>query len=291
MFTVPRRAFIAASVALAAVSIPAVAQSPRAASRPQATGPALPVATIAGANVVDIVASDYAFEMPASMPAGLTTLRLTNTGKELHHVYVVKVDAGKSSADVMAWFKAGGPPPSWMKPVGGPNASATATLFTSTLEAGKYVALCVIPSPGGPPHVMKGMIKDFTVTPSARSSAAPRPTVTLTLNDDGFGFSKPLTAGKHIVAVTNAGRQPHEFFFAKLVSGKTPMDMAMFAENPKGAPPGMPMGGITDILPGATVYLEVDVPPGEYGFMCFTPDAKDGKPHLAHGMITQVSVR
>lgn len=291
MFTVPRRACIAAGVAFAAAAMPVMAQSPLAASRPQAPGPALPASTIAGANVVDIVASDYAFDMPASIPAGLTTLRLTNKGNELHHVYLVRVEAGKSSADVMVWFKAGGPPPAWLKPVGGPNASATATLFTSTLEAGKYVALCVIPSPGGPPHVMKGMIKDFTVTPSSRTAAAPRPTVTLALNDYGFDFSKPLTAGKHIVAVTNTGRQPHEFFFARLVSGKTPMDMAMFAENPKGAPPGMPMGGITDILPGATVYLEVDVAPGEYGFMCFTPDAKDGKPHLAHGMIRQVSVR
>ena len=51
------------------------------------------------------------------------------------------------------------------------------------------------------------------------------------------------------------------------------------------------VSGTGDILPGATVYLEVDVPAGEYGFMCFTPDMKDGKPHLAHGMIKQVSVK
>lgn len=247
--------------------------------------------SIPGANVVDVVALDYAFEMPSSIPAGLTTLRLTNKGKELHHVYVVKVEAGKTANDVMAWFKAGGPPPAWLKPVGGPNASVGATLFTSTLDAGKYVALCVIPSPGGPPHVMKGMIKEFTVTPSNRKAPAPKADITLTLSDYALEFSKPLSAGKHIVAVTNSGKQPHEFFFAKLVPGKTPMDMAMFAENPQGAPPGMPMGGITDILPGATVYLEIDVPAGEYGFMCFTPDAKDGKPHLAHGMIKQVSVK
>ncbi|MBL0939164.1 MAG: hypothetical protein IBJ03_09730 [Gemmatimonadaceae bacterium] len=256
-----------------------------------ATAAALPTTAIPGSNVVDVVALDYAFEMPASIPAGLTTLRLTNKGKELHHVYLVKVDAGKTANDVVGWFKAGGPPPAWMKPVGGPNAAVGASLFTTNLEAGKYVALCVIPSPGGPPHVMKGMVKEFTVAPSNRKAVTPTADITLTLSDYALEFNKPLTAGKHIVAVKNNGQQPHEFFFAKLNPGKTPMQMAMFAEKPEGAPPGMPMGGITDILPGATVYIEIDVQKGEYGFMCFTPDKKDGKPHLAHGMIKQISVK
>lgn len=249
-------------------------------------------ASVAAANVVNIVTTDYAFDMPASIPAGLTTMRLSNKGKELHHVYLVKVDAGRSSKDVLTWIKAGGPPPKWMRPVGGPNASAGVTEFTSTLAAGSYVAFCVIPSPDGVPHIMKGMVKDVQVTPSNTPAAAPpKADVTLTLKDYDFVFSKPLSPGKHVIAVTNAGPQPHEFFFAKLAPGKTPGDMASFAEKPVGAPPGMPMGGITDILPGDTVYLTVTVPAGEYAFICFDPDAKDGKPHLAHGMIKQISVK
>lgn len=246
---------------------------------------------VAAANVVNVITTDYAFDMPATLPAGLTTMRLANKGKELHHLYMVKVPSGKSSKDIVGWLKAGGPPPQWMKPVGGPNASAGITEFTSTLEAGDYVAFCVIPSPDGTPHVMKGMIKDVKVTPSANRSPEPKPTVTLTLKDYDFTFDKPLSAGRHVIAVKNAGPQPHEFFMAKLLPGKTPMDMAKFAEKPAGAPPGIPFGGITDILPGQTVYLTVDIPAGEYGFICFDPDAKDGKPHLAHGMIKQISVK
>jgi hypothetical protein len=30
--------------------------------------------------------------------------------------------------------------------------------------------------------------------------------------------------------------------------------------------------------------------PGEYGMLCFIPDAKDGKPHIAHGMMKQFTV-
>ncbi len=248
---------------------------------------------VAGANVVSVVANDYAFEMPTSVPAGLTTIRFTNKGKELHHLYLVKVEQGKTAADVMAFFKNGGPPPTWMKPVGGPNAPAPdgETVFTSNLAAGNYVALCVIPSPGGPPHIMKGMVKSLTVTPSSRKAPTPTADVTMTLSDYDIAFSKPLSPGKHVIAVRNAGKQPHEFFMAQLMPGKTPMDMAKFAENPVGAPPGKPMGGITDIVPGDVVYLQVDVPKGEYAFICFTPDMKDAKPHLAHGMIKQVSVK
>jgi hypothetical protein len=29
---------------------------------------------------------------------------------------------------------------------------------------------------------------------------------------------------------------------------------------------------------------------GEYGLLCFIPDAKDGKPHFVHGMIKQFVV-
>jgi hypothetical protein len=273
--------------AVAAQTTPSSPVASRAATPARSAAAAIP-----GANVVEIVAMDYAFEMPAQIPAGLTTLRLTNTGKELHHVYLVKVEAGKSAADVMAWFRSGGPPPAWAKPMGGPNASAGATEFTRTLEAGDYVAFCVIPSPGGPPHVMKGMIKDIKVTPSSRAAAPePKADITLTLSDYDFQLSRPLTAGRHIIAVKNTGPQPHEFFLARLLPGKTPMDMAVFAENPQGEPPGIPMGGITDIVPGDVVYLAVDVPPGEYALICFDPDAKDGKPHLAHGMIKQITVK
>ncbi len=248
---------------------------------------------LAGANVISAIATDYAFEMPSSVPAGLTTIRFSNHGKELHHLSLVKVEKGKKPEDVLAYFKAGGPPPQWMKPVGGPNAPAPGdeTVFSSNLEAGDYVAFCMIPSPGGPPHIMKGMLKALTVTASARKAVTPVADVTLTLSDYDFVFSKPLAPGTHVIAVRNTGKQMHEFFMAQLMPGKSPMDMAKFAENPSGAPPGKPMGGITNIVPGNVVYLQVDIPQGEFALICFTPDMNDGKPHLAHGMIKQISVK
>lgn len=114
---------------------------------------------------------------------------------------------------------------------------------------------------------MKGMLKPNTITPSTRKAPAPLADITLTLTDYDLSFSKPRSPGKHVMAVRNMGKQPHECFMAKLMPGKSPMDMATFAENPVGPPPG------------------------ELAFICFSPDMNDGKPHLAHGMIQQISVK
>jgi len=34
-----------------------------------------------------------------------------------------------------------------------------------------------------------------------------------------------------------------------------------------------------------------DLAAGDYGFICFVPDAKDGKPHMMHGMMQQFAVK
>jgi len=37
--------------------------------------------------------------------------------------------------------------------------------------------------------------------------------------------------------------------------------------------------------------VDLDLAPGEYGLLCFLPDAKDGKPHFVHGMHKQITVK
>ena len=41
---------------------------------------------------------------------------------------------------------------------------------------------------------------------------------------------------------------------------------------------------------GGVAYLPVDLPAGNYALLCFIPDAKDGKPHLEHGMVKPFTV-
>jgi len=85
-----------------------------------------PAPRTTGPNVVTITATDYAFGMPDTIPAGLTTFRLVNQGKELHHASLVRLGEGKSAADFQAGLaaamKSHAPSPPWMTFPGGPNA-------------------------------------------------------------------------------------------------------------------------------------------------------------------------
>lgn len=252
----------------------------------------------AGARVMQITARDYAFEAPDTVPAGLTAIRLTNLGPDLHHVYLMKVGEGKTQADLIEALKAskGGALPSWITPVGGPNTprpgggESNATIL---LEAGQYQMMCVIPAPDGMPHVMKGMMKSLTVVPAAVPAAAakaPTADVVLTLRDYGFDFSSPITAGVRTLSVENAAAQPHEVFIARLAPGKTVAELLQWIGKPNGPPPAEPLGGTTDILKGGRNLIQLDFTPGEYAFICFSPD-KEGKPHFMHGMQQQLSVK
>ncbi len=123
------------------------------------------------------------------------------------------------------------------------------------------------------------------------STELPTADVRITLADYGFQFSKPLTAGRHVILFRNVASQPHEAVLVQLAPGKSVGDLAGWLEKREGPPPGRPIGGIAGIDKGVENTIEVNLEPGEYGLICFVPDAKDGKPHIAHGMITQFTVR
>ncbi len=294
---------LGALLALGAAATPALAQSHDAhgaSTAPRAAAPAAKRGAISGAipgaNVVTVTARDFAFDVPATIPAGLTTIRLVNKGPDLHHVVLIRLDAGKTMGDLFAAMKGDGPLPSWATSVGGPNTPVPGGESNATFELapGSYAMICVIPAPDGQPHVMKGMAKAITVTAAARPAAnvaAPTYDATMTLRDYAFDFDRALRAGKQRLRILNEGTQGHEFVLVKLAPGKTPMDVVQWVEKHDGPPPGAPMGGITDLVRGTATYVDLDLEPGDYGLLCFLPDAKDGKPHFVHGMHTQFTVK
>jgi len=247
----------------------------------------------AAPNVVIVTASDFKFDAPAEMPAGLTTFRLANRGPSLHHIQLIKLGEGKTVDDLLAAFKTPGPPPSWMSVAGGPNPpepgdTANATL---SLEPGSYAMLCFVPTPDGLPHVMKGMIQPLTVTGPARTGVAePSADLVIKLVDYDFQLSKPLTAGRHTIRIENAGPQEHELAIVRLDPGKKPEDFALWGMKQVGPAPGKMLGGVSGIVPGMHASIDVEFTPGQYAFLCFAPDSKDGKPHFLHGMAKLLEV-
>jgi uncharacterized cupredoxin-like copper-binding protein len=250
-------------------------------------------AASAAPSAVTIVTTDYRFDAPAELPAGLTTFRLVNRGPSLHHVQLVKFGEGKTLDDFTAALKAGGPPPKWATMEGGPNPSELGDTSSTTvaLEAGNYAMICFIPGPDGIPHIAKGMIRPLTVTAGAGATTAePEAEVVMKLVDYDFELSKPIPAGRRTIRIENAGPQEHEVAIVKLDAGKEPMDFARWGEKQVGKAPGTLHGGVSGIMPGDKAFLEVDLVPGEYGLICFVPDSKDGKGHYHHGMVKKVTV-
>ncbi|HEX9754992.1 MAG TPA: hypothetical protein VGA42_04760 [Gemmatimonadales bacterium] len=251
-----------------------------------------------GPNVVEIVATEYQFQMPDTLPSGPTTFRLVGQGVEPHHATVIRIDSGKTMADVETALR-GSEPPTWVVPVGGPNPPPPGggiAETTMTLQPGNYMVMCFIPAPDGMPHVAKGMMKAVTVIPSDVQRSLPTADVTIVLRDYAFETTPALTAGRHVIRVVTEAEQPHEVALVKLEAGKTAQDFIAAAEAmekgkaPAGPPPGVFMGGVAGLARGTDNYVTVDLTPGEYALICFIGDAKDKRPHYLHGMVQQITV-
>jgi hypothetical protein len=246
-------------------------------------------------NTVNVTARDFGFDAPAKIPAGATRFELANHGKEFHQAQLIRLEDGKTLQDLAKAMSTPGPTPSWVKFVGGPNGigpGQTANA-TATLTPGQYAYHCLIPSTDGVMHLAKGMARPFEVTAASSAAAAESPAadVTIKLSDYDFQSSQPLTPGRHTILVENAGPQAHEIVMLKLAPGKKVEDFGRWAETGmKGPPPAAPLGGVAVLEKGDHGSFDVELTPGEYGFICFVPDSKDGKPHLFHGMMKTIKV-
>jgi len=241
---------------------------------------------------VTVIATDYAVQAPDTLPAGAVTLRLVNQGKEFHHLWVARLDQGRTADDLLKALRRPGPVPAWVRDVGGPNAPAPGgeSNATVSLAPGTYVLACLIPSKDGVPHVMKGMIRQVTVVETARPADVPVGEVTMTLHDYSFTLSQPLTAGKRLIEVRNEAVQDHEIELVRLAPGKTAQDVLAWLKDEQGPPPGLPLGGVAPLATREVSWFEAELEEGKYVLICFLPDQKDGKSHFMHGMVQEIEV-
>ncbi len=243
-----------------------------------------------------VTGKEFAFDLPASIPAGVTKITLTNAGKEEHQAQIAKLADGKTLTDLTAAIAENEAAAlSLITLAGGPTGvqPGASGSTTSNLAPGNYVFLCFVQGADGVPHLAKGMIAPLEVTGTAVTADVPAGDASVKLQDFAFVGLDKLTAGKHTVTVTNAGPQPHEATIVKLADGVTAADLpAMFTSTaaPSGPPPFTTAGGVAGVAVGSTITMDVDLPPGNYAFVCFVPDAKTGAPHAALGMIGPLTV-
>jgi uncharacterized cupredoxin-like copper-binding protein len=251
-------------------------------------------------NLLRVTAADFTFQAPDTVQAGVTTIRLVNNGPSAHHIQFVKLDQGKTLADLLEAMKQPGPPPPWATFVGGPNGTMPGDSTTAilSLDPGSYAMICLIPGAGGVPHFAMGMTRALTAVGPAVAGSEPAATDTMRLADYSFQFPSNVPAGHHTIRVENAGPQPHEMVLVRLAPGVTATDWLKWADQliapppntQVGPPPSPVMGGMTVIMPGAHGFFVTDLTPGDYALFCFVPDMKDGKAHADHGMVSTFKV-
>lgn len=248
---------------------------------------------------VTVTATDYAFEAPDTIAAGLTTFRLVNNGDQLHMAQLIRFEPGKTLDDFLVAydeaFRTKGPRPSWATRLGGPGAAEPRERSNAThhLEPGSYAWICLMNIPDGIPHVLKGkMAKPFVVrdaSPDAVSRRVPDADVVIRLVEYSFDISAPLGTGRQVIRVENQGAEPHEIAVLKLTPGKTSRDLELWMQNPAGPPPASSVGGVSSLAANREAYFEVELSEGEYVLLCLVT-APDGRPHTAHGMIQYIRI-
>ncbi len=240
---------------------------------------------------------DYAFDSPDTIETGLVTLNFENVGKEDHHLQIARIADGMSFEEFMTTLQTEGEKAyGLLEAVGGvgvlqPGKSQSVTV--NLQKPGLYIALCVLPTAEGVPHLALGMIKPIEVVEAAyaRNPETPKADLEVHMLDFGYDIPSQVAAGKQTWEVFNAGVQAHELLVAKLKSGKTITDVMNFLQSgEQGEAPYEFQGGAQGMATGYSNFVEFDLEAGDYVALCFIPDPATGKPHVALGMVRPFTV-
>ena len=245
---------------------------------------------------------DYGFEAPDAIPAGFTTIAVTNGGEQDHEFQVARLRDGFTWDDAENLLH--GPVPDALATqvievggVGGlsPGASGTATL--DLRKPGHYALLCFVHGADGTSHLAHGMVRPIEVTAATAASKARRAPASegeIGLSDMTISLPEGFD-GSGTFHVVNAGPQPHQALFLRLADGADRADAVAYltaTTEPEGVPPLAPAGGAPAIEEGGQQWLTIDLPPGRYVAACIMPDlTKGGISHVTEGMLTEFTIR
>jgi hypothetical protein len=270
----------------AAIIIVAVTAAPsRAQEKDRPLSPALP------GNVVEVKAAEFSFRAPDTIPSGLTTFRLLQTGlvvdrlaagaqgrdlvadqgdgtRGMHMLWIVRLDSGKTVSDLYKAVVEREPTRPWARQLGGAGfiLPPSATNVTLDLEAGSYALVCYVGSAHENRarfHLMNGMFKPLTVVPAPeRRSPPPRVDVIATISpQEVVTFGQPLRAGQVAIRVVNESDADLEFKWQRMPDGIT---AKAFLAQPPGAGPGIPLGGLSSVPGHGSVITTLTLTAGEY---------------------------
>lgn len=253
-----------------------------------------PGAETAKPGVATFSAWDNRFEGPDTIPGGQVTIRLRNRGQEPHQLQLLKLDEGKSPADLAASLReGGGVVPRWAKHMGGPNGIGAGDTSEATmyLDPGSYVIICGIPTKNHQTHAALGMQKALVVAKNAPAPPEFYGNFHMAMFDYEFVVVQPLKKGRHTFYVINRGSQTHQASLVRLNPGASAQDvLAALEQHGPRFLPGKLIGGISGLEPGGDGTFTAEFTPGRYAIICLFPDPTARDSHAAKGMVMNFTI-
>jgi hypothetical protein len=258
------------------------------------------------AGSVEVVADDYSFLAPDTIPSGWTTFRMVNQGAEPHFFLLNRLPEGRTiedyGTDVGAAFDSvwsgleggsigkaeagamlGRLLPAWYADVqlmGGVGllAPGRTAETTARLEPGSYVMECYVKTAEGRFHSELGMVLPITVSTEVSDREAPAPDLSITLTNAELAVEGEPSAGEQTVAVhfeehpeVGLGNDVHLVRLdGTTVEEVVPWMDWMNVDGLRAPAPAPFLGGTQEMPVGETSYFQAILEPGRYAWISET---------------------
>jgi hypothetical protein len=257
-------------------------------------GPVLPAQ-------VEIVASDYAFQAPATLPAGRTTFKFVNHGKVRHELNISRLKPGVSIDTLLQLVRADKTVRDVTEgPVGvlfaSPGGQSSAGLAVDLSPGETYAVICIFrDSAGAKAHYDLGMYSLIRVDQGQNVASAPAAKIdTIVATDYAFQYPRTLAPGAHTFVMRNDGKMRHQLDFALLKKGvtfqklkeveKAGGDVIALFDGEFGL---LHSRGLQNPLGGLTIEM---LPGREYLIACFAKDDEKSPEHYELGMFGSITI-
>ena len=234
--------------------------------------------------------------VPKSVRAGLVTVELTNTGRAFHEAQLIRLESGHTPEDALKVIAAeGAPSPGWIHVAGGtgPAPPGGKRSATQRLRPGNYIAYDAPFQNEG--QGLKFGLASFKVEGKADNSGKlPKAVAKIEAYEYGFKASG-LSVGKNTIEFSNTGAEPHHVIAVPYKPGATLAQVRNAFRRTGGADPPLDFADVayTARIDGGTKQItQLDLAKrGKYALLCFVSDRTGGPPHVAKGMIAEITVR
>ena len=256
---------------------------------------AAPMSRAESQRVLTVVARDTSLESSPTVPAGLTTIRLTIQGPVRRELVVHRVPAGTSPEQLVRG--AAGRPERWFHQwsFGGPAVprdSAPDASATVDLRPGRYTLVAYEVDPAGRPRADKFVWREFTAV-AASVLIASRfgvPDLTIRIRDSRMEVVGAVRTGQRTIQVENNGGRPHDFLIGRLKPGKTIDDVRRWDRDRSDPAPFVYAGGLTPMSGGMTAQTRLVLQTATYVVLCTMRHGGDREHDYQRGVLASFKV-